>query len=186
MLVLVGGAHQVGGAKIARVGEKSGCTLSQTKVRRLCVLPLRRRRHAMPPGCGAVRACSASGGVRPDRACLCAASALCRDARASDCSAARNMLAIVCAACCCMCACARAPRVGFGPFRSRKPARACLCAASALCRDARASIGGRITPFASQAFAGILIAKGRCRRHVDATNAHDKRADLSFLSSQRL
>ena len=37
---------------------------------------------------------------------------------------------------------ARAPRVGFGPFRSRKPARGCLCAASAvlgcrvsLCRD---------------------------------------------------
>jgi hypothetical protein len=27
---------------------------------------------------------------------------------------------------------ARAPRVGFGPFRSRKPARACLCAASAV------------------------------------------------------
>ena len=37
---------------------------------------------------------------------------------------------------------ARAPRVGFGPFRSRKPARACLCAASVVpgCRvlhDAR-------------------------------------------------
>ena len=27
---------------------------------------------------------------------------------------------------------ARAPRVGFGPFHSRKPARACLCAASAV------------------------------------------------------
>ena len=31
---------------------------------------------------------------------------------------------------------ARAPRVVFGPFRSRKPARAFLCAVHLLCRDA--------------------------------------------------
>ena len=46
--------------------------------------------------------------------------------------AGRKLLAglCVCVRCYCGCAFARAQRVSFGLYRSRKPARACLCAAS--------------------------------------------------------